>query len=217
MGHEARFASFCFTPLNNCHFSSWRETKYAFCVILFHAIEQLPFFITAWNKIRILRILFHAMMKNGICSMVSDAKLCNNVANYGTKNINGPILRIFFDYPLLFFIFSCFVILVHVFSIPQYFSVSRPFLSLVLQWVFAFVRSFPHDDAVPPLVFVQSHCNLISFKFNWNSFFQNITEEVYFLLPKPFFFPDPFLNSWCFECWMKTAESWDWLKNGLSI
>ena len=32
------------------------------------------------------------MMKNGICSMVSDAKLCNNVANYGTKIIYHPIL-----------------------------------------------------------------------------------------------------------------------------
>ena len=30
-------------------------------------------------------ILHHGVMKNGICSMVSDAKLCNNVANYGTK------------------------------------------------------------------------------------------------------------------------------------
>ena len=30
-------------------------------------------------------ILHHGVMKNGICSMVSDAKLCNNVANYGTN------------------------------------------------------------------------------------------------------------------------------------
>ena len=30
-------------------------------------------------------ILHHGVMKNGICLMVSDAKLCNNVANYGTK------------------------------------------------------------------------------------------------------------------------------------
>ena len=32
--------------------------------------------------------IFHnGVMKNGICLMVSDAKLCNNVANYGTKSI----------------------------------------------------------------------------------------------------------------------------------
>ena len=32
-------------------------------------------------------ILHHGVMKNGICLMVSDAKLCNNVANYGTNTI----------------------------------------------------------------------------------------------------------------------------------
>ena len=32
-----------------------------------------------------MRILFHTMMKNDICLMVSGAKLCNNVANYGTN------------------------------------------------------------------------------------------------------------------------------------
>ena len=72
VGHEARFASFCFT---------------------------------LWWKIRILRILFHTMMKNGVCSMVSDTKLCNNVANYGTNSYiwNGPkkekkssLLKLFF-------------------------------------------------------------------------------------------------------------------------
>ena len=35
-------------------------------------------------------ILHHGVMKNGICSMVSDAKLCNNVANYGTKITELP-------------------------------------------------------------------------------------------------------------------------------
>ena len=30
-------------------------------------------------------ILHQGVMKNAICLMVSDAKLCNNVANYGTN------------------------------------------------------------------------------------------------------------------------------------
>ena len=66
------------TVMKNTHFAyfvSHHDEKYAFCVFCF----------TLWWKIRILRILFHTMMKNGICSMVSDAKLCNNVANYGTN------------------------------------------------------------------------------------------------------------------------------------
>ena len=34
---------------------------------------------------RVLRILFHSVKQNDICLMVSDTKLCNNVAKYGTK------------------------------------------------------------------------------------------------------------------------------------
>ena len=34
-----------------------------------------------------MRILFHSVKQNDICLLVSDAKLCNNVANYGTKVI----------------------------------------------------------------------------------------------------------------------------------
>ena len=76
-------------------FVSHYDEKYAFCVFCF----------TLWWKIRILRILFHTMMKNGVCSMVSDTKLCNNVANYGTNIYiwNGPkkekkssLLKLFF-------------------------------------------------------------------------------------------------------------------------
>ena len=51
------------------------ETKYAKCV----------FYVLVVNKIRKMCILFHTLMKNVICLMVSDAKLCNNVANYGTN------------------------------------------------------------------------------------------------------------------------------------
>ena len=32
-----------------------------------------------------MRILFHSVKQNDICLMVSDTKLCNNVANYGTN------------------------------------------------------------------------------------------------------------------------------------
>ena len=37
--------------------------------------------------------IFHnGVMKNGICLMVSDARLCNNVANYGTNYLYTLIL-----------------------------------------------------------------------------------------------------------------------------
>ena len=133
MGHEARFASFCFTPLNNCHFSSWRETKYAFCVILFHAIEQLPFFIMAWNKIR-------------ICSIVSDAKLCNNVANYGTNVV-------YFKWTLKKVIFECVPeynwpvlwpirFLTHFFFAPRHLVHPRPFWPIGLCWLLNYPGHF---------------------------------------------------------------------------
>ena len=35
-----------------------------------------------------MRILFHSVKQNDICLMVSDTKLCSNVAKYGTKIID---------------------------------------------------------------------------------------------------------------------------------
>ena len=62
------------------------QLKCVFCFTLWQQNDANAYFVSHYdNKIRKCVFCFTLWKQNDICLMVSHAKLCNNVANYGTK------------------------------------------------------------------------------------------------------------------------------------